>query len=219
MNQSSTNDIRSTEPAEQLLESLSALMDDEADSLELRRVVKSLPETQGLADHWRRYHAVRASLHQETHVTPSIDLLPGIRARLNAQSEAVARPALSRTFGGRFVRLVGQGAVAASVAGAVLLGYPLLQTAESPTGGESGTLVAEQNTVPEVSSELPVLSGDYNESPLTRTVSLDAAARDRLQQVVYEFSGTAAVLDSDTPMFPSQLVPFEPELHEEAAAE
>lgn len=218
MNQSSTNDIRSTEPAEQLLESLSALMDDEADSLELRRVVKSLPETQGLADHWRRYHAVRASLHQETHVTPSIDLLPGIRARLNAQSETVARPALSRTFGGRFVRLVGQGAVAASVAGAVLLGYPLLQTAESTAGGENGALVAEQN-VPEVSSELPVLSGDYNESPLTRTVSLDAAARDRLQQVVYEFSGTAAVLDSDTPMFPSQLVPFEPELHEEAVVE
>jgi negative regulator of sigma E activity len=208
MNPSSANDPRSAKPSEQLLESLSALMDDEADALEVRRLVKSLPETPQLTDHWRRYHAIRASLLQETHVRPSIDLLPGIRARLNAQNESVGKPPLSRAFGSSFFRFVGQGAVAASVAAAVLLGYPLLQTGGS---NDSGALVAEQGPA----SQLPVLNGDYTESPLTRTVSLDAAARDRLQQAVYEFSGTSAVLDAATPMFPNQLVPFEPEAQAE----
>lgn len=204
MNQSSANDTRSAKPADQLLESLSALMDDEADALEMRRVVKSFPCNPELAAHWRRYHAVRASLQQETHTTPAVDLLPGIRARLNAEQGAIVKPA----FGGRFARLIGQGAIAASVAGAVLLGYPLMQTADSTNGTDAGALVAEQQSVtPETTSELPVLNGDYTASPLTRTVSLDPAQRDRLQQAVYEFSGTAAV-NSDTPMFPNQLAPL-----------
>lgn len=200
------NKSSNTFAAEQLNETLSALMDDEADSLEMRRLVKSLAENPELADRWRRYHAVRASLLQETHVVPSVDLLPGIRAKLNA-GQSVARP--SRAVGGRLVRFIGQGAIAASVAGAVLLGYPLLQTADS--GSASGALVAEQMETPAAVSnetvDVPVLNSEYTASPLTRTVSIDEAARDRLQQAVYEFSGTPAVLNSDTPMFPVSLEP------------
>lgn len=208
MNQSPANHARSVAPAEQLLESLSALMDDEADTLEMRRLVKVLPDTPELADHWRRYHAIRASLRQEMHATPSVDLLPGIKARL--QNESLGKRPLASTVSGPILRFIGQGAIAASVAAAVLLAYPLLQT---ETSGVDNTVASSQN------SELPVLNGDFTASPLTRTVSLDAAARDRLQQAVYEFSGTSAVLDADTPMFPAQMVPFEPEAEVEQTAE
>lgn len=210
----SLNDVRGSSSA-QMLESLSALMDDEADDLEMRRLVKGVSENPELVDQWRRYHAVRASLRQETHVVPSVDLLRGIKAKLNAD-EAGAKPA--RAFGGRFARLIGQGAIAASVAGAVLLGYPLLQSADSGSASEGNALVAEQTEAP-AAVDMPVLTGDYTASPLTRTVSLDAAARDRLQQVVYEFSGTPTVVNSTTPVFPAQLVPVESEIQAEQGAE
>lgn len=63
-------------------ESLSALMDSESDELELRRVLKSLPDDSDAAETWRRYHLARSMMQRERNVDVSIDLSAGIMDRL-----------------------------------------------------------------------------------------------------------------------------------------
>ncbi|MFP4138034.1 MAG: sigma-E factor negative regulatory protein [Halomonas sp.] len=63
-------------------ESLSALMDNEGDELELRRVLKSLEEAPDTAEAWRRYHLMRSLMRRESEVDVSTDLSAGILARL-----------------------------------------------------------------------------------------------------------------------------------------
>ncbi len=46
-------------------ESLSALMDNEADDLELRRLLKELPDNPSLLATWGRFHEARSVLHNE----------------------------------------------------------------------------------------------------------------------------------------------------------
>jgi negative regulator of sigma E activity len=210
-------------PRAELLESLSAMMDDEAESLETRRIVKALehsaessPELpHELLSHWRRYHAVRASLQHEIHTTPSVDLLSAVKARLADEaafnSSGIFRKSL-RT--GRIFRIGGQGLIAATVAAAVLVGYPMLNVAHNGAipGGASPALVADQSVADKqipARDTLPQMNGDYSASPLTRTVSLDDAARRRLETAVRNFSGTTAVLNSsNSAMFVNQLEPF-----------
>ncbi len=205
-------------PRAELLESLSAMMDDEAESLEIRRLVRSAvssPESAAvnseLLSHWRRYHAVRASLQHDLHATPSIDLLTGIRARLaeeagaNNNAGGLFRKSL-RT--GKMARMAGQGLIAATVAAAVLVAYPLLNRSPNQLtpGALTTTLVAAQMPV---QGSMPAMNGDYSASALTRTVSLDDAARRRLETVVLNFSGKSAVLNSNSSaMFVNQFQPF-----------
>lgn len=191
----------------ELLESLSALMDDEAEALEIRRLVKAMPATDEYTSVWRRYHAVRASLRHDVHQRPAVDLLPGIRAALAAEQAASVTPSgsiASRHLGARMLRWSGQFAIAASVAAAVLVGYPALNGTSS---GEAA--VPAVATTPVDTGTMPALNGDFSASPLTRTVSLDDAARLRLEKAVRNFSGTSAVINADnTPMFRNQLQPF-----------
>ncbi|RUR32461.1 anti-sigma factor [Vreelandella andesensis] len=63
-------------------ESLSALMDSESDELELRRVLKSLPDDSDAAETWRRYHLARSMMQGERNVDVSVDLSAGIMDRL-----------------------------------------------------------------------------------------------------------------------------------------
>ncbi len=66
-------------------ESLSVLMDGESDELELRRVLKALPNDDNAADTWRRYHLARSMMQREQGVDVSVDLSPGIMARLREE--------------------------------------------------------------------------------------------------------------------------------------
>jgi negative regulator of sigma E activity len=186
---------RDTLPETRLNEALSALMDNEVDELELRRILRELPANPELTGAWKRYHAVRASLHQEMHLNPRADLLKGVQARLAAEAESadLHQGRLSGMLRSRIVRYVGQGAIAASVAVTALMAVSLLEVADrgNPTAG----------TAAQVADASPVLSGEFNASEQTRTVSLDSEAYNRLQQAVYrEFSN-----------MPHQ-VPYDPEL-------
>ncbi|WP_249975460.1 sigma-E factor negative regulatory protein [Vreelandella olivaria] len=104
-------------------ESLSALMDGESDELELRRVLKSLPEDADAAATWRRYHLARSMMQREREVDVSVDLSAGIMARLRDEpvpSLHVEQPAAStRTGGISFARGAG---VAAAVSLMVITG-------------------------------------------------------------------------------------------------
>jgi negative regulator of sigma E activity len=199
-------------PRPELLESLSAMMDDEAESLEVRRIVKSVAESPLLQNHWRRYHAVRASLQHEIHTTPNIDLLAAIQARLNDEAKPGSTAGIFRSrWNARVLRVAGQGLIAATVAAAVLVGYPVLNVAQNGNSAATVTqsLAVLQATAQPAPDALPHLNGDYSASPLTRTVSLDEAARSRLETAVRNFSGTTAVLNSsNSAMFVNQLEPF-----------
>jgi sigma-E factor negative regulatory protein RseA len=182
-----------------LHEALSALMDGETDDLELRRVLRDVPAKPELASAWKRYHAVRACLQQEMHLDPRVDLLQGVQARLAAENTHQGR--LSGLLRSRIVRYVGQGAIAASVAAAALMGVSVLEVADRGNS-DASALVADAATV-------PVLNGEFNASEQTRTVSLDAEAYNRLQQAVYrEFSGSTQQIPYERD-FSAELTPAE----------
>ncbi|AXY42704.1 sigma-E factor negative regulatory protein [Halomonas sp. JS92-SW72] len=63
-------------------ESLSALMDNEGDELELRRVLKALEASPDAAEAWRRYHLMRSLMRREPDIDVTTDLSAGIMARL-----------------------------------------------------------------------------------------------------------------------------------------
>lgn len=101
---------------EVLDESVSAVMDGEADELELRRVLAAAGEDAALRERWARYQLARDVMHRQA-VLPKLDLAAAVSAAIGAEDAAapVARPARSWRHLGRF-------AVAASVTLAVLAG-------------------------------------------------------------------------------------------------
>lgn len=191
-------------PESRLNEALSALMDGEVDELELRRILRELPAKPELYAAWQRYHSVRASLHQELHANPSVDLLKGVQARLAAEQEnqEVGRQgAVGAMLRSRLVRYVGQGAIAASVAAAALMGVSFLEVADT---GDVAPAIADAGSP-------PLLNGEFNAEGQTRTVSLDAEAYSRLRQAVYrEISGSSQQVPINyNPEFPVTVTPAE----------
>lgn len=197
----SSNDVApGNQAATHLDTTLSALMDSEADELELRRLLRALPGDPELAATWKRYHAVRASLHQEIHSNPAVDLLPGIKERIAAEAE-IPVTLRARILRSGAMRLLGQGAIAASVAVAALLGVSLL---ESPSG-DSLPVAA----VTEVSqSATPAMSGNFRAEELARSAVSDPEALERLEQAVYQglsdLPPPAEIPVSYNPDFPQQ---------------
>ncbi|MDY0207376.1 MAG: RseA family anti-sigma factor [Pseudomonas sp.] len=66
-----------------LKESLSALLDNETDELELRRVLNASNETE-VRDTWSRYQIARAAMHNELHIA-QVDLSANIMAAISAE--------------------------------------------------------------------------------------------------------------------------------------
>ncbi len=103
--------------SETMQESLSAVMDGEADELELRRFLQATEQDSALRARWRRHQLARAALHAEA-CQPGVDLSAGIAAALQDEP-ALGRPAKTRRW---LVSGYGRAAVAASVTLAVLVG-------------------------------------------------------------------------------------------------
>lgn len=128
----------STGPGATPEETLSALADNEAQELELRRVLRELDGAPELRDRWYRLHAARAVMHGET-VRPSASFAISVRAAIDAE------PALQQSSAGNLRRALGSFAVAASVAAVVVLGGQ--QLALTSTGGDAN-LVARVAPLP-----------------------------------------------------------------------
>ncbi|TDO12643.1 MULTISPECIES: sigma-E factor negative regulatory protein [Halomonas] len=101
-------------------ESLSALMDNEGDELELRRVLKSLDDAPDVAEIWRRYHLMRSVLRREPGIDVASDLSAGIMARL--QDEPLPRRGEGALASGRPVSLARGAGIAAAVTLMVISG-------------------------------------------------------------------------------------------------
>jgi len=95
--------------SEQDLAALSALMDGEAQDLELRRLLGSVESDPALRVRWRRQQLVRDLMHERRQVRPEIDVSVGVQQAISRQPELSRNPLWSM-------------AVAASVTIAVVLG-------------------------------------------------------------------------------------------------
>lgn len=144
--------------SEQLRESLSAAMDDEADAFELRRVLDEAKQDDQLREQWHRFHLLRDVLQEQGHLHQ-----PGLRESIWEQlqqphddAEQVAELVLaqeantaSQARSPWFGRITGT-AVAAAVAIVVMIGGGVLeQTPETAdfAGVETAGPAAEATPV------------------------------------------------------------------------
>jgi sigma-E factor negative regulatory protein RseA len=119
-----------------LEETLSALMDGETNDLEVRRLLKQMPNSpreQELLDSWRRFHVARSVLHGEL-IGESVTINGSVAAQQIIAAIA-AEPAyesgkIKNTFTAPWYAISGKLAVAASVTVAVFLGMQVLLNLE-----------------------------------------------------------------------------------------
>ena len=138
---------------EALQESLSAVMDNEADELELRRVLNAFDDVE-TRETWARYQIARAVMHKDL-LLPRLDIAAAVSAAL--AEEAVPAKASRGPW-----RSLGRLAVAASVTVAVLAGVRLYNQDEI-----AGVELAQQSTqqglaAPQVRG--PAVLAGYSES-------------------------------------------------------
>lgn len=147
---------------ERNIESLSALMDGEADELEIRRILNQLESDDELRNKWKNYHLMGSLMRDESF--DRIDLTQGINAALNGEASVTtdidsAPPqrsledevSVAKT---PWYKPLTSVAVAASVTLAVLLGVQSIDTNDGahiannqqPVRGEltASTLTQEQ---------------------------------------------------------------------------
>lgn len=188
--------------SDKVQESLSALMDNEADDLELRRILKKMPGTEsrdGIKEKWARYHLISATLKQEVHSRPAVDLLDGIHAIIDEDPLPIrAGQSASRVPG--IFRYLGQSAIAASVALGVLF---TAQYLSAPQQDGAVSVLADTSSV--------TTTGEYQAGELTRTASFsgtpafDEDTRDRLTQAVYrEFERSARTYEVPVNYVPAE---------------
>lgn len=135
-------------------ESLSALMDNEGDDLELRRVLKSLEDDPDAADAWRRYHLMRSLMRRDHDVDVSTDLSAGILARLEDEPVPVAEAGKRPTA--RAPSLARSAGIAAAVSLMVITGVQFYNgsgyfgdaPAEVASGGEASSAPVTDQRAP-----------------------------------------------------------------------
>lgn len=139
---------------EALQESLSAVMDNEADELELRRVLNAVDDAETRAT-WSRYQVARAAMHKEL-LLPNLDIASAVSAAL--ADEAVPAKVKKGPW-----RSIGRLAVAASVTVAVLAGVRMYNQDEI-TGAELAAQQPAQQGLSVPQAQGPAVLAGYSES-------------------------------------------------------
>ena len=147
----------------QIKESLSALMDGEADELEVRRVLKSVSENDELRDTWRRHQMAAAAMRREL-PRQVVDYSSAIHNAIEQEPDLYERPGFER-----FVKPLGRFAVAASVAALAVLG---VQQYNQPSSHDSAPLASINNVQVDLVSPQLRTASEFGIPPVTaRTVS------------------------------------------------
>ena len=153
---------------EALHESLSAVMDNEADELELRRVLAG--DNPELRATWSRYQLARAAMHKEL-IEPRLDIAAAVSAALADE----AAPTKAQRSGWKGL---GRLAVAASVTVAVLAGVRLYNQQDV-----AGPQLAQQAAQPSISvpqtSQGPTVLAGYSEQTEMPAQNADNAPIER----------------------------------------
>lgn len=201
---------------ERMRESLSALMDDQSNELELERILSQVGTNEELRGAWTRYAIAQQAVHGHQLAHMEWDISARVRGALAGAQ--VGEPAGRATFKQRFLRPLTSLAVAASVTLTVVIGGkqlaeldgttpynqddPSVATSASPVGMLNSlgatTVQASYGT-----QAIPMLQ------PVTRT-AYQELAQQRLRRYMQEHAEQAA-LNS-----PQGLVPFArvPEIRE-----
>ncbi|MDZ7841358.1 MAG: sigma-E factor negative regulatory protein [Gammaproteobacteria bacterium] len=119
-----------------MYENLSALIDNELDELERARVLRELGQDTELAERWSRYHVIGLAMRREP-----IAAVGDLPARVARALDDEAAPA-GRTSS---IRPMGRLAVAASVAGVLLVGGLMVKLYQD--SGPAGMQPAQQLAV------------------------------------------------------------------------
>ncbi len=191
--------------SERLRESLSAMMDGEANELELERILSRIGEDSELRQTWIRYSAVRSLNTGEGVANLSLDISQAVQSAIAQDSKSFAGKA-SSAGAKRLLKPFASFAVAASVAATVVIGgQQLSRIGESTPYSSSlagtspvGLINSVGATAIQASygtQSVPVLQ------PTTRTAYRELA-RQRMQKYMQEHVEQAA-LNS-----PQGLIPF-----------
>ncbi len=172
---------------DQLFESLSALVDNEANELEVRRILKNIEQNPELLERWRRYHLIGSALRKERsmQVGGPNDLAASVAtyissAVVDAAAEGLDSTAQRRgTLSGSWRHRLGQGAVAASFAATLVLGFNFWgQGGEGGQGNSSDLPLAAVEAKPQNESQPTALQAPIGFElpvPEARTVSTAAS--------------------------------------------
>ena len=146
--------------SESVRQSLSALMDNEADPFELRRTLQQVDE--GSAAVWARYHLASAVLHGDTPLRGDLDVSAAVQLAL------VEEPAYEGGSGRAVWKPLASIAVAASVTAMVMFGaQSFAPDSESAAGGSNGVVL----TAPQpLRAEL--LPAQYGAAPIAAPSSM-----------------------------------------------
>ncbi len=188
--------------SEMMRESLSALLDDEANELEVERVLSQAAGDPELRDTWVRYNIVRTMTSGQQPAHLELDISSRVRDALGGTGRS------SPGFRQRWLRPLSSVAVAASVTLAVVLGGQQLAQLES--GNYDGQAVASSVSPVGMVNSLGATSvqasyGTQSSVPVLQPATHTAyqeLARQRLQRYMQEHAEHAA-LNS-----PNGLVPF-----------
>jgi len=164
---------------DRLKESLSALMDGEADELEIRRLLNQMEDPE-LQEQWKRQHMLSAIMRDEP--MGDLDLTAVINAGIDGkqsgtepqQSSQVNEQGNNPTG---WLKSLGSVAIAASVTLAVLLGVQSLE----PGSAETGSLVQQP---PELIESRQQVVQSTSEAP---EAGLSAQELEKSQQQLQEF--------------------------------
>lgn len=161
---------------EALKQSLSALIDNEADELELRRVLNASDEPQ-LRASWTRYQIARAAMHNEP-FHAQIDLSAEIMAAIDAEPALVAATSEQAvtTIKARSMPWLGRVAVAASVTLAVLGGVRFYN---QDAIQQEAMMASTEQRLPAVNqTQSPVVLASYSAQNDKAPTALDEALSD-----------------------------------------
>ena len=190
---------------EQLRESLSALMDDEATELELHRVLGELESDTALRQTWVRYQLARSAMAGQPVSHARLDISRSVSAAIAAETGAKTSRSSLRE---RWVRPLASLAVAASVTAVDVLGGQQLYQAGSLEGQSAPVAASGVSAVGFVNSLGAVpMRASYGAQavpqlePAARTAYRELA-RQRMYQYMQEHAEHAA-LNS-----PQGLIPF-----------
>lgn len=206
-----------------LAESLSALMDNQASELEIQRLLKALDADPELKSTWSRYQIASAGLKRDLPVMASSDFAARISAAIDAEETYALQPqvapqqASNQTASGnvivmplRWWQQVGRVAVAASVAGALIVGVQQYQ-AVAPQTTEFAANAPVAAPVAATESKAANLPSGINAPGLSaRTVAVQSGYESRPQEnrrvMFVPRQEAAPIYNEDVSIYVNQLI-------------
>lgn len=197
--------------SEQMHESLSALMDGEANELELERVLSRIADDPQLRQAWVRYSQAQGALAGQPQAYPQLDISARVRAELDNSAQSVAKTTAS--FKERVLRPLTSLAVAASVAATVVIGGQQLAQIGSTDAYTNDGVATIPAGIFGGAGGVPVRASLTGSRPVLKPATREAyqtLARQRMSKYMQEHAEHAA-LNS-----PQGLIPFArvPEIRE-----